>query len=153
MASKGKRTKVGGGLREGPTPVLEKARHKGATRTARAGLRMPVALTTRRMRGYDVAARVASQAAVALTAALEYVAAEILSLASDEAHGRKRKTIKTRDLAMAVKKDPEMASLLGRVGVEFNSGVQTPYLNDAARRKQARKQKRRAAAEQEAGEE
>lgn len=87
------------------------ARGSGQSRSFVAGLQFPVTRTENLMMKYATSARKSATAAVSLTAALEYVMAEVLELAGNVAKQSHRLRISPRHLMIAVRSDEELNRL------------------------------------------
>lgn len=81
---------------------------KPVTRNTRAGLQFPVARTENLMMEKSVSKRKSATAAVYLTAVLEYIGAEILELAGNNARDAKKVRITTRHIMLAIRNDQEL---------------------------------------------
>ncbi|XP_067884223.1 histone H2A-like [Heterodontus francisci] len=93
------------------------ARAKAKSRSSRAGLQFPVGRVHRHLRKGNYAERVGAGAPVYLAAVLEYLTAEILELAGNEARDNKKTRIIPRHLQLAVRNDEELNKLLGGVTI------------------------------------
>ena len=80
--------------------------------SAKAGLVFPVGRCGRKLLAVRYAKRVGYGAGVFTAAALEYLCMEILDLAGQCADEQKRKQIKPRHIALAVRNDDELNKLL-----------------------------------------
>ena len=94
-----------------------KARTKGKSRSARAGLQFPVSRVHRFLRRGNYAHRIGAGAPVYLAAVLEYLAAEILELAGNAARDNKKARIIPRHLQLAIRNDEELNKLLSGVTI------------------------------------
>jgi len=94
------------------TNAVTKFSYKG-----NAGLIFPVHIVASHLRARKYATHIAAEATVYLTAVLEYICAEILELAGNAARDNKKSRIVPRHIILAVKNDPELNSLLGRVKI------------------------------------
>ena len=86
----------------------------------------PVRLTSTLIKQYVKAQRVSMTAAVYLAVVLEYLTAEILSLAGLITSKDKRTVMNTRDIKLAINDDEELLGLFHRV--TLSGGVQ-PYIH------------------------
>ncbi|NWT86781.1 H2AL protein, partial [Lanius ludovicianus] len=78
-------------------------------KSARAGLQFPVSRVYRLLRrGKYADSRIASGAAIYLTAVMEYMAAEVLELAGNAARESKKTRILPRHIQLAVRRDEEL---------------------------------------------
>ena len=80
--------------------------------SARAGITFPVSRCNRMLKQGRYAQRVGGAAGAYMAAALEYVCAEILELAGDEAAKKHQKLLKPRHLGRAVQGDAELGKLM-----------------------------------------
>lgn len=96
---------------------------KTAKRTAssRAGLQFPVGRTHRLLKEGAYTNRVSKGSAVALSAILEYLSAEMLELAGKCARDNQMKRINPRCVMLAVQNDEELHALYGNACIP-NSG-------------------------------
>jgi len=83
----------------------------------RAGLILPAGRVVRLMKEGRFGHRVRKETGVALTAALEYIALEILEVAGEATHNDKRKKISTRDITIGMRKDADLNKLLGNATI------------------------------------
>ena len=82
---------------------------------SRSGLNFPVAATHRRLRrDAEGAARVNKGAAVYVTAVLEYLTAEVLELAGNQAREAKRSQIMPEHITRAIAQDEELSDLIAQ---------------------------------------
>lgn len=84
------------------------ARKKAKSRSGRAGLVFPVSRIQSQLRKGDYAPRISAGAAVYLAAALEYLGAELLELASSAAADTKKARITPRHVQFALRNDSEL---------------------------------------------
>jgi len=94
-----------------------KSKKKSISRSARAGLQMPVGRLGRFLRKGRYAARIGAGAPVYLAAVLEYLTAEVLELAGNAARDNKRARIIPRHIQLAVRNDEELNKLLGHITI------------------------------------
>ncbi|NXS88568.1 H2A2 protein, partial [Erpornis zantholeuca] len=78
------------------------------SKSARAGLQFPVSRVYRFLQRGKYAHRIASGAAVFLSAVLEYMVAEVLELAGNAARENKKTRILPRHIQLAVRSDEEL---------------------------------------------
>ena len=91
----------------------EKATRKPSqSKSARAGLLMPVARLNAAMKREGSAKRVGGSAPVYATAVLEYLLSEVLDVAGNTTIKAKRKRIVPEDISLAVRSDEELSKLL-----------------------------------------
>lgn len=84
------------------------------SRTKQAGLILSVSRSENLLRHHS-RMRVSAEASVALTAALEYLCAEIFELSGNECILAKRTRITNRCVALAIAKDAELSYVLGQI--------------------------------------
>jgi len=84
---------------------------KSISRSSRAGLQFQVHRADRILRREAGRKRVSTVASVFLAAVLEYLAAELLELASNAARDNKRTRINSRQFQLAIKNDEELNKL------------------------------------------
>ncbi|XP_072122973.1 histone H2A, sperm-like [Mobula birostris] len=92
-------------------------REHRTSRSSRARLQFLVGRAHRLLRKGNYAERVGAEAPVYLAAVLEYLAAEILELASNAARDNKKTRIIPRHLHLAVRNDEGLNKLLGGVTI------------------------------------
>ncbi|XP_050310639.1 histone H2A-like [Anthonomus grandis grandis] len=92
-----------------------KVKGKAKTRSSRAGLQFPVGRIHRLLRKGNYAERVGAGAPVYLAAVMEYLAAELLELASNA--DNKKTRIIPRHLQLAIRNDEELNKLLSGVTI------------------------------------
>ncbi|NWI94646.1 H2A2 protein, partial [Pitta sordida] len=78
------------------------------SKSAKAGLQFPVSRIYRLLRRGNYTDRIGSDAAIYLTAVIEYMVAEVLEAAGTAAHENKKTRILPRHILLAVKNDNEM---------------------------------------------
>lgn len=86
--------------------------HNVETITKRAGLTLSVARVQRKSRRGYYAKRIRIAGAVYFTSVLEYLIAEVLELAGDEARYYKKKRISPRHIMLALRSDEELSLLI-----------------------------------------
>ncbi|KAJ7295114.1 hypothetical protein O6H91_07G066800 [Diphasiastrum complanatum] len=96
-----------------------KAKRKGVTKSAKAGLQFPVGRLTRYLKNGRYSKRLGSGAPVYLAAVLEYLAAEVLELAGNAARDNKKNRIIPRHIQLAVRNDEELSKLLAGVTIAY----------------------------------
>jgi histone H2A len=99
------------------------------SRSKRAGLIFPVGRAARFLRRGRYATRIGDAAPVYLSAALEYLTAEVLELAGNACRDDKRQRIIPRHIVVAVRRDEELNKLFSRVTIA--SGGVLPNLHAA----------------------
>ncbi|UYV82835.1 HTA1 [Cordylochernes scorpioides] len=87
------------------------------SRSARAGLTLPVGRIHRLLRRGKYADRIGAGAPVYLTAVVEYLVAEILELAGNVARDNKRSRILPRHVQLAVQNDLDLSRLFKDVTI------------------------------------
>lgn len=97
------------------------------TKSDKAGLILPVTRIYKILKHGNFAPRVGSGAAVSLTAVLEYLASEILDLASEVAAENNKSRLVPRHLVFAIKQDEELSRMLN--GVTISQGGILPGIN------------------------
>lgn len=100
---------------------------KNRSRSTRAGLLFPVGRIHKILRKGNYARRIGSGAPIFLAAVLQYLAAEILELASDAARDNGKSRIVPRHLLLAIKNDDELNQLL--TGVTISQGGVLPSIH------------------------
>ena len=80
--------------------------------SARAGITFPVSRCNRMLRQGRYARRLGGSAGAYMAAVLEYVAAEILELAAEQAEQKKQRILKPKHLGRAVQSDGELGKLM-----------------------------------------
>ena len=100
---------------------------KSSSRSDKAGLQFPVGRIHRFLRQGNYAQRIGSGAPVYLAAVLEYLTAEILELAGNNAGDEKKRTISPKHLQLAVRNDEELNKLLRNVTIA--SGGVLPHIH------------------------
>lgn len=97
------------------------------TKSSQSGLTFSVARFQRNLRRGNYAKRVGTAGAVYLTSVLEYLTAEILELAGNQAKNNDRVRIIPRHIMMAIKSDAELNDLLSEAF--FSGGGVMPNIN------------------------
>jgi len=105
------------------------ARKKGKSYSGRAGLVFPVGRIQSQLRKGDYAPRISPGAAVYLAAALEYLGAELLELASNAAADTKKTRITPRHVQFALRNDSELNEFCKSATVP--GGGVMPHINRA----------------------
>ncbi|KAM5227781.1 histone H2A-Bbd type 1-like [Ctenodactylus gundi] len=93
-----------------------RARRQSVSRSARAELQFPVSRVERGLREGQYAPRLGAATPVFLAGVLEYLTANILELAGQEAHGRRRRRIAPEHLQTALGSDAQLCRLLEEGG-------------------------------------
>jgi len=115
---------------------------KGATRQQRAGIIFPPSVAEKYLRNFGYSkTMVGSTAPVALAAAIEYLAGEILENASVFAKQKKRVRITIRDLEMGVRTDSEINSFFVDNNLSFLGGGVIPYIHPSLLVKKVRRRR------------
>ena len=111
-AAEGSSTSAGG------APKAAAQRGPAKSKSSRAGLKFPVGRVRRKLRLERVgASRISDTATVYIAAVLEYMAAELLELAGNDAKTRKRKRIDVKSLRNAVNGDDELLTFCRNNGI------------------------------------
>lgn len=100
------------------------------TQSSRAGLIFPVGRTLRKLKQGRYAEKCGPGAAVFLAAVLEYLTCEVLELAGECAHEKKKKTIMPRHIQLAIRSDDELTKVLAETTITeggVNSNIH-PFL-------------------------
>ncbi|XP_055823259.1 probable histone H2A.3 [Solanum dulcamara] len=90
---------------------------KSHSRSSKAGLQFPVGRIARFLKVGKYAKRVGTGAPVFLAAVLEYLAAEVLEVAGNEARANKKIRINPRHLQLAIRTDDELSKLFEDVTI------------------------------------
>lgn len=114
---------------------VEKKKTRSVGRNARAGLQFPISRIHRSLRQSKYAKRIGVNSSVYLAAVLQYLTTELLELAGDMAHSKKRSRITPQHIQLAIRNDDELCKLLSDV-VIAEGGV-VPNINPALLPKQA----------------
>jgi histone H3 len=115
---------------------------KGIARQERAGIIFPPSVTEKYLRNFGYSKTMVSNAApVALAAAMEYLAGEILENASVVAKQKKRVRITIRDIEIGVRTDSEINSFFNENSLAFLGGGVTPYIHPSLLVKKVRQRK------------
>ena len=115
---------------------------KGSSRQDKAGIIFPPSITEKFLRNFGYSKiMVTSSAPVCLAAVAEYIAAEILELASNSARDNKRIRITIRDLEMGVRNDPELNQFFIKENISFLGGGNTPFIHESLLSKKLRKKR------------
>lgn len=89
---------------------------KPVSRSSRAGLTFPISRVQNMMMKHTAGSlRKSSSSVVGLTAVLEYISAEILELAGQNAKNDKRSRVKPRDILKAIRNDDELSIIYRNV--------------------------------------
>ena len=108
-------------------------RVKKKSRSARAMLTFPVGRVHRHLKRGHYSDRIGAGAPVYLAAVLEYLAAELLELASNEAYFNKKSRITPRHIQLAIRNDEEFCKLL--TGVTIAEGGILPNFQEVLLKK------------------
>ena len=115
---------------------------KGITRQERAGIIFPPSVTEKYLRNFGYCKTMVSNSApIALAAAIEYLAGEILENASIFAKQKKRVRLTIRDIEMGVRTDGEINSFFNKNNVSFLGGGVVPYIHPSLLVKRTRRRK------------
>ena len=136
---------------DGPAGTINKK--KSESRSKKAGLKLSVSRVHRAIKNAGVIERIGMGAPVFMTAVIEYVASEVISLAADATKRAKRKRILPEDISQAIRADPELHKLMEgfRVftGDKYSSGEIAGAIlckEDAARKKKEKAEREAAKA-------
>lgn len=86
--------------------------NKSMTRSRRANITFPVSRITRMLKAQREGGRVNPAAGVFMAAVLEYLTAEIMDLASEEAKSAGKKTVQPRHILVGIRNDEEFNKFL-----------------------------------------
>lgn len=100
-----------------------------SSRSQKAGLVFPVGRISRFMKHGKYAERIGAGAPVYMSAAMEYLAAEILELSGNAAKDNKKQRILPRHIQLAIRSDEELNKLLGNAIIA--SGGVVPFIHGA----------------------
>lgn len=115
---------------------------KGITRQERAGIIFPPSVAEKYLRNFGYSRTMISNGApVALAAAMEYFAGEILENAAVLAKQKKRVRITIRDLEMGVRTDNEINNFFEKNNFSFLGGGVVPYIHPNLLVKRTRRRK------------
>lgn len=101
--------------------VQRPSKLKHASRSKRAGLQFPVGRISKYLKQGKYAERIGAGAPVFMAAALEYLVAEVLDLASTATRAQKKQRITPHHICLAIKSDPEFNALLPDITVTRGS--------------------------------
>lgn len=104
---------------------ITKAKNK--SRSSRAGLQFPIGRIHKILKKGNFAPRIGGGAPIYLAAALEYLSAEILELATEAALDNKKSRVIPRHILFAIKNDEELNKMLS--GVTISQGGVIPSIN------------------------
>lgn len=107
-------------------PTIKRHAHvsKPVSRSKRAGLMFPVGRISAFLKRGKYAPRVGAGAPVFIAAVLEYLAAEVVDLASSATRAQKKQRITPRHIYLAIKNDLEFSALLPDITI--TQGGNTP---------------------------
>ena len=104
----------------------------------KCGLLWPIAKVDKRLRERREVRRVGKSAAVFLSGVLEYVVAEILEMAGNQALAGKKHRVTPQHISIALRRDVELNALLGNASVfvgdrlkDVSQAVRLPPANEA----------------------
>ncbi|GFZ46415.1 Histone H2A.Z [Saitozyma sp. JCM 24511] len=109
-----------------PSPKREQ---EYRSRSTRAGLTFPVSRIHRYLRKAYPKQRIGSTAPIYLSAALEYLIAELVEIAGTQCRDAGRRLIKPRHIRLAISSDQELSDLIGKAVIK-EGGVQ-PHIESA----------------------
>ena len=110
-------TSMSGKGKGGRGKTVVKTKRSQKSRSEKAGLQFPVGRIARHLRKGRYASRIGSGAPVYMAAVLEYIVAEVLELAGNQAKDTKKRRIIPRHIQLAVRNDDELSKFLGRVTI------------------------------------
>lgn len=120
---------------------LEKT--KGSSRQNKAGIIFPPSIMEKFLRNFgNSKLMVTSTAPIFFAAAIEYITAEILDLASISSKDFKRVRITIRDLELAIRNDEELDSLFTKLNISFLGGGVLPFIHNSLLKKNKKKKPR-----------
>lgn len=115
---------------------------KGVTRQDRAGIIFPPSVTEKYLRNFGYSnTMVSNNAPVALAAAMEYLAGEILENASICTKQKKRVRITIRDLEIGVRTDSEINTFFNENNLSFLGGGVVPFIHPTLLAKKGKRRK------------
>ncbi|CAG9573744.1 unnamed protein product [Danaus chrysippus] len=103
------------------------SKKKSKSRSSRAGLHFPVGRIHKILRKGNYAPRIGAGAPVYLAAALEYLSAEILELATEVAKENNKTRVIPRHILFAIRNDEELNRMLS--GVTISQGGVLPAIH------------------------
>jgi histone H3/H4 len=116
---------------------------KGSSRQGKAGILFPPSISEKFLRNFGYSKiMVTSSAPVFLASTLEYITAEILSLAIERATTSKRIRITIRDLQLAIETDTEINKLFQTLNIKFLGGGVLPFIHNSLQTKKTRRKKK-----------
>ena len=129
---------------EGTKAVEKFQRTPGkGSRQDKAGIIFPPSIAEKFLRGFGYSKiMVTSSAPVCLAAALEYITAEILELASNSAKDHKHVRITIRDIELGVRNDCELNNFFVKYKITFLGGGSQPFIHPSLLVKKNRKKKK-----------
>jgi len=129
---KGKETK-GLKLKKAGSDMKKKLKGGGRTRSSKAGLFFPVGRIHRLLKErVPRHTRVGATAAIYLAAVMEYVVAEVLESAGNQAKMNRKRRISPRNIQLAIKKDHELSVL---IKATISGGGVVPNIHAVLQRK------------------
>ena len=119
--------------------VSATTKKQSKSKSARAGLILPISRVNRVLKTRAGMPRIGGTAPVFLTALLEYLTAEVLSISGDHTKASKpsRKRISVEDVSLAIRGDEELAKLCSSFAVY--SGDKITNISDMLAPKQTAK--------------
>lgn len=127
------------------TKSVEKFNEKstvGSSRQGKAGIIFPPSITEKFLRNFGYSKiMVTSTAPVFLAACLEYLTAEILTLAVQSALNNNRIRITIRDLQLSIQTDSELYMLFDTLKISFLGGGVVPYIHPNLTMKKLKKKR------------
>ena len=111
----------------------EKKKNLRGSKSSRAGLEFPIGRVARFLKKQRVCSRIGVTAPPYLTAVMEYLAAEMLTISGDVAKAYNKKRIIPRHISLATKQDADFDVLLRNVTIA--GGGVAPLIQDALKPK------------------
>jgi len=111
------------------TTKQPKSLSKPISISQRSGLQFPVSRVHRKYKNSMTGCRIGIGASVYLAAVLEYLTAEIIEIAGNEAHDQKRQRITPRHIQLAVRSDQELHKLVSDVTI--SEGGVLPFVHSS----------------------
>ena len=106
-----------------------KEKKASASRSSKAGLKMPVSRVNRHLKLSRVTERVGASTPVFMACVLEYIIAEVLELAGNTCNKQKRKRVSIQDICQAIRSDAELHKLME--GFRFFTGDKLQNVSQA----------------------
>jgi histone H3/H4 len=118
----------------------EGSKNDGSSRQAKSGIIFPPSVAEKFLRNFDRSnVMVNSAAPIVFAAALEFIAAEILSLACIRVNAERRVRITIHDLELAVRENSNMNALFMNLNLTFLGGGVVSFIHESLLSKKGRK--------------